>query len=68
MKRLVVRVKVRYVLVVAAIPVMLIGALLVVFPFGDPGQMQDNDPVGAMPSIILGTVLFVLDSPCSSAG
>jgi hypothetical protein len=46
-------------LVVAAIPLLLIGADLVLFPFGDPGQMQDGIPVGLEPSIRLGTALIV---------
>jgi uncharacterized membrane protein len=51
--------KARYAAVLAAIPLMLIGAGLVLFPFGNPGQMQDDIPVGTMPSIRLGTAIFV---------
>jgi uncharacterized membrane protein len=63
MKRVVVRLKVRtavvLALVLAGIVLIIIGADLVLFPFGDRGQMQDNVPVGLEASIRLGTGLLV---------
>lgn len=72
MKRVVVPLKVLtavvLALVLAGILLMVIGANFVLFPFGDPGQMQDGDPVGLLPSIRLGTTLFMSGVAFLAAG
>ena len=52
-------VETRHALVLAAISLMAVGALLVLFPSGASGDMQDGAPTGVLPATVLGIVAFL---------
>lgn len=51
--------KPRYTLFPAAISLLVLGAFLVVLPFGVSSEMQDGTAIGLVPATILGILAFV---------
>ena len=52
-------VETRHAFVLAAISLMAVGALLVLFPSGGSGEMQNGTPTGVLPATVLGIVAFL---------